>query len=73
MTEASYPRVYALPVQKGDTGNYYNDQDENILISEGIPESWFASTPRGHYLTQGQVVAAGDIRAGKRNPQIWVP
>lgn len=73
LTEANVRVVAALPWQPGDTGFYFDNQNKALLESEGIPSSYFASTPRGWYMTQAQEIAAANIRAGKRNPQIWVP
>lgn len=65
--------VHALPWQPGDKGYYFDLENKNALVAEGIPAIWFASTSRGFYLTALQEEQAGDIRAAKRNPGVWAP
>lgn len=60
--------VHALPIQKGDDGLYYDDANKDELVYEGIPDSFFVSTPRGWYLSHLMLNRAADIRDAKRNP-----
>jgi hypothetical protein len=65
--------VHSEKILPGDKGQYYDDENKALLISESIPASWFVSTPRGWFLTESQVIQAADIRAAKRNPGVWSP
>lgn len=69
----SIATVQAEPWQKGDLGLYFNLENKDYLVSEGIPESFFTWTPRGFYMDRLNLIQAENIRDAKRNGTLWTP
>lgn len=63
--------VHANPWQKGDTGTYWDDSNKAILVSEGVPASWFALASRGWFLTTSQTIQAENLRSAQINGGVW--
>jgi hypothetical protein len=50
------------------TGVTFTDQGYELWVSEGVPEAWFTSTPKGYHLTTLQWHEGNAIRVKRVNP-----